>query len=80
MALEARPSISAGSDTAAGTRLVYQLGARNPTPTFYDFFDLDYKVPAQRAVRLLALLDEKEVRVVVINLAPEFSSPIAAPL
>ncbi len=53
---------------------VYFLAERrNPTRTFYDFFDADYADPPARRARLLALLEERAVAVVVIHWQAEFS-------
>ncbi len=53
---------------------VYFLsGRRNPTRTFFDFFDADYADPPTRRARLLALLEERDVPVIVINYQAEFS-------
>jgi len=52
---------------------VYFLsGMKNPMRTMFDFFDQ----AEGRRQRVLAALDEKQVRVAVINIAPEFSSTI----
>ncbi len=54
---------------------VYFLsGRRNPTRTFFDFFDHDYAgdSPA-RAERIMALLEEHRVEVVVFKQTPQFS-------
>jgi Dolichyl-phosphate-mannose-protein mannosyltransferase len=54
---------------------VYFLSARrNPTRTFYDFFDEDYRAaPGRRAARVLTQLERHDVRLVVVNRRPEFS-------
>jgi hypothetical protein len=49
---------------------------RNPTRAMYDLFD----ERAQRGQWITHLLEERDVAVVVLNLAPEFSKPIAWPL
>jgi hypothetical protein len=46
---------------------------RNPTRTFFDFFDADYADQPARRARLLALLEERDVPVIVINYQAEFS-------
>jgi hypothetical protein len=56
---------------------VYFLTAlRNPTRGTYDIFD----DAEGRVARILHLIDEKNVRVVVINQRPEFSPPLDAEL
>ena len=56
---------------------VYFLsGLRNPTPTFYDFFD----DPEGRTERILSILEREDVRVVALNRAPELSGPPPAEL
>jgi hypothetical protein len=54
---------------------VYFLAARrNPTRTFYDFFDADYGAdPPRRRDRILALLADRNVDVIVISWQAEFS-------
>ncbi len=54
---------------------IYFLAARrNPTRSFYDFFEYDFDGPPQARVRrILKLLDEANVEVVVIHWTPEFS-------
>jgi len=44
-------------------------GLRNPTPVFYDFLD----DPEGRTARILAMLEEEDVRVVALNRSPQFS-------
>ena len=52
---------------------VYFLsGLRNPTRTFFDFFD----DPKEKSDRVQRMLEEREVKVVVINRRPAFSSPM----
>ncbi len=47
---------------------------RNPTRTMYDFFDSDFQSdPAGRIDRLMAMLDEKQIKVVVLHWTAEFS-------
>lgn len=47
---------------------------RNPTPTFYDFFEADFQGdPTDRANRIAKLLDDHQVRVVVLRWDGEFS-------
>ena len=56
---------------------VYFLSAlRNPTRTFFDFFD----DPAHRTARVLGQIEEHGVRVVAINQRPEFSGQMPADL
>ncbi len=56
---------------------VYFLtGMKNPTGTLFDQFD----APEGRSQRILQSLEENDVRVVVINLDPEFSPPISGEL
>lgn len=45
---------------------------RNPTRTLYDFFDAN----TDRTRELIQLLDDQQVRAVVINTSPIFSKPI----
>jgi len=54
---------------------IYFLSARrNPTRTFFDFLDTDFDSnPSGRAGRIMALLDEHDVRLVVIKQQAEFS-------
>jgi hypothetical protein len=59
---------------------IYFLSARrNPTRTFYDFFEPDFEGnPGVRAKRILQLLEESKVNVVVFHWQAEFSgSPTA---
>jgi hypothetical protein len=56
---------------------VYFLsGFRNPTPTLFDFLD----EPTGRTRRILAAIHAHEVNLVVLNLAPSFSGPVAPDL
>ncbi len=61
---------------------VYFLSARqNPTRTLYDFFDQDLGTDlAPRTLRILSALEEKQVKVVVINWNPDFTTWIARDL
>ncbi len=60
---------------------VYFLAERrNPTRTLFDFFDDDYFDGPARGERLLALLDARDVDVVVFNRSPQFSDRISANL
>ena len=61
---------------------VYFLSARrNPTRTVYDFFDQDLGSDlAPRTQRILSALEEKQVKVVVINWNPDFTTWIARDL
>ena len=61
---------------------IYFLADRgNPTRTFYDFFDADFQAdPAGRAQRILAMLDEREIKVVVLRWSGEFSGELSAEL
>lgn len=55
-------------------QVYFLAGRRNPTRTFYDFFDADYGAdPEPRRRRLLAAIDAHHVDVVVINWQAEFS-------
>lgn len=45
---------------------------RNPTPSFYDYFEPDYGTP-ERTERLLSLLDERSIDVVVLCWRANFS-------
>jgi hypothetical protein len=68
----------AGSDSsyiyaAPDSPEVYFLtGLKNPTRTMYDFFD----DPTQRTPKLLAALQQHDVRVIAINRGPEFSKKV----
>jgi hypothetical protein len=56
---------------------VYFLTDRkNPTRTFFDVFDADYKTPARRTQRILAMLEERQINVVVVRLQVEFARNI----
>jgi hypothetical protein len=56
---------------------VYFLsGLRNPTPTFYDFFD----EPEGRTERILSTLERENVDVIALNRTPEISGPPPADL
>jgi len=57
---------------------MYFLADRaNPTRTLYDFFDMDYRSePAQRVSRIMNLLEERDVKVVVLRWYGEFSGPL----
>jgi hypothetical protein len=56
---------------------VYFLsGFRNPTPTLFDFLD----EPTGRTERILAAIHAHDVNLVVLNLAPSFSDPVAPDL
>jgi hypothetical protein len=61
---------------------VYFLSARrNPTRTLYDFFDQDVgRDLAPRTRRILSALEEKQVKVVVINWNPDFTTWVARDL
>jgi len=61
---------------------VYFLCNRlNPTRTLYDFFDPDFQSdPDGRIKRLIAMLDEKEIKVVVLHWTAEFSKAPAKEL
>jgi hypothetical protein len=61
---------------------IYFLADRgNPTRTFYDFFDADFQTdPAGRAQRILAMLDEREIKVVVLRWSGEFSGELSPQL
>jgi hypothetical protein len=61
---------------------VYFLSARrNPTRTLYDFFDQDVARDLTiRTRRILSVLEEKDVKVVVINWTPDFTTWIARDL
>ena len=50
---------------------------RNPTPTFFDFFEPDYGDPDSRSVRLLRLLEDRNVDVVVVLERPQFSRRVS---
>jgi len=61
---------------------MYFLAARaNPTRTFYDFFDADFRSePGQRVSRIMTLLEERDVKVVVLRWYGEFSGPLSREL
>lgn len=59
--------------TPDAPQVYFLAGRRNPTRTFFDFFDADYADQPARRARLLALLEERDVPVVVINYQAEFS-------
>ena len=62
------PAILAGPDCPE----IYFLSRRqNPTPTIYEFMD---RVPLDRR-RVGELVERHDVRLVVVNRAPEFSEP-----
>ena len=56
---------------------VYFLAARrNPTGTFFDFFEDDFHDPEARSRRLLTLLDDKSVDLVVSKSDAQFSAGV----
>jgi hypothetical protein len=56
---------------------VYFLAARrNPTRTFFDFFEPDHGRPLERTARLLETLESHGVDLVVIFHDPRFSGPV----
>ena len=60
--------------TADCPEVYFLCNRRNPTRTIYDFFDPDFQSdPAGRMDRLIAMLDEKEIKVVVLHWTAEFS-------
>lgn len=56
--------------------IAFLAGLRNPTRSFFEFFDPAASEPAA----LAALLDRHDVRVVVVNLRPSFSPPFPEPV
>ncbi len=55
-------------------QVYFLANRRNPTRTFYDFFDSDYGADTgPRRQRILALLESRRVPVIVIHWQPEFS-------
>lgn len=66
-------TIWAGPDAP---EVYFLAGVRNPTRRLYDFLDPTASDPAA----LLALLDREQVRLVVINLQPEFSTSLPSEL
>ena len=61
--------------------IYFLCNRRNPTRTMYDFFDIDFQSdPAGRIDRLIAMLDEKEIKVVVLHWTAEFSGAPAKEL
>ncbi|MEM9366333.1 MAG: glycosyltransferase family 39 protein [Planctomycetota bacterium] len=54
----------------------YLAGRRNPTRTFYDFFEDDFLDPERRHPRIESLLREERIRVVVLHWQGEFSGGI----
>jgi hypothetical protein len=66
------PEIWAGPDCPE----VYFLSLlRNPTPILFDFFE-DPVNPADRADRLLRLIEARNIKLVALNGSPPFSTPI----
>ena len=58
---------------------VYFLsGRRNPTRTFFDFFDDDFGQPERRRQRLLTILEQRRIDVVVLNATERFSGAVDA--
>lgn len=61
-----RGPIYAGPDAP---EVYFLSGRRNPTRVLFDIFD----EPADRTARILATIDQEDVKVVVLNTRPEFS-------
>ncbi len=61
---------------------IYFLSDRaNPTRTFYDVFESDFQAdPPGRVRRILAILDERNVKVVVLRWSGEFSGELSTEL
>ncbi len=60
---------------------VYFLSRRrNPTRTFYEIFEPDYREPRDRNRRLLAMLEAHDVDLVVLHWSPKFSDPVGEDL
>ena len=60
--------------TADCPEVYFLCNRRNPTRTIYDFFDTDFQTdPVGRIDRLITMLDEKEIKVVVLHWTAEFS-------
>jgi len=54
--------------------IYFLSGRRNPTRTFYDFFEPDFvSDPSGRAARIASMLEEKQVNVIVFHWEGEFS-------
>jgi hypothetical protein len=67
--------------TADCPEMYFLANRANPTRTFYDFFDEDFQAdPSGRAQRILSLLDERDVKVVVLRWSGEFSGTLAVEL
>ena len=62
--------------TPDAPQVYFLSGLANPTRTLYDFFD----DPEGREERILHALESHHVNVVVVNRAPEFSSPVSPSL
>jgi hypothetical protein len=56
--------------------IYFLAGRKNPTGTFYDFFEADYTSDADaRARRILRTVEEHSVNVVIFHWGGEFSGP-----
>lgn len=71
--LDTGPTILAIPDAP---EVYFLTGLRNPTPALYEFFD----DPATRTEQVLALLDDTDLDLVVLNRRRLFSPPVDGPL